>query len=441
MRNRFILIPLAIFIAGISHASYAQELLTVDDALKIALQNNYAIQVAKNDAEIAKNNNRVGAAGMLPFATGTASQDNQVVNTQQSYINGTENNRDGAKSNTLGANVELGWTIFDGLKMFTVKNRLEELQKIGELRMRSQIEQTFLRVIRAYYDVVLAKEQLRSNTEAFELSKKRLELADDKLKAGKSPRTELLKAQVDLNTDKAALMRQENVLKNTKSNLNQALARDLNIQFDVVDTITGYKEYKLEELMNKGAAQNANLLVAKKTQFVNMLAVREIRAERLPLLQLKGGYNYNRQESEAGFLQSAQTSGIHYGAGVSLNLFNGFDVDRRIQNAKINLRSSELMYKDSLLRVQNLIQQAYNNFMLSMQLIDFEDDNLVVARQNYEIADEQYKVGVITAIELRDAQQNLLNNQLRLLTAQYEAKLNETELLRLTGQLMQLPPQ
>ena len=176
--NKYIktaLVILAFLVVSLNAA--AQQVLTLNDALKMALENNYAIQVAKNEATLAQNNNRLGAAGMLPVVTGTVNQDNQVVNTQQTFLNGTENNKNGAKNNNLNANVELGWTIFDGLKMFAVKNRLEELQRIGELRMRANIEQTFVRVTKAYYDVLLAKQQLQSTTNAYANSKNRLAIA------------------------------------------------------------------------------------------------------------------------------------------------------------------------------------------------------------------------------------------------------------------------
>jgi outer membrane protein TolC len=179
-------------------------------------------------------------------------------------------------------------------------------------------------------------------------------------------------------------------------------------------------------------------MIAKKNQQVSLLSVKEMEAERIPTIQLKSGYNYNRQKSEAGFLQSAQNNGFHYGAGLSINLFNGFDVNKRLQNARLNLKSNELVYKDSLTRLQNQVQHAYNNYLLSIQLIAFEKENEKVAHENFDIAKEQYKVGVITSMELRDAQLNLLNSQIRLLNAQYEAQMNETELLRLTGELVKL---
>jgi outer membrane protein len=420
---------------------YAQQVLTLDDALRIALQNNYSIQVAKNDADITKNNNQPGAAGMLPALSGTALQDNQQVDAHQKFTTGVENNRKNAKTHLLAANVELGWTIFDGMKMFATKSKLEELQNIGELRMRSQIEQTFIRVIKAYYDVILAKQQLNANKDAVELSQQRFTFADEKFKAGKSSKTEMLQAQVDLNTDKSNMMRQQNALRNNKTTLNQLLARDVSTAFDVPDTVLVNPDVKLEEIQNKSQSQNANLLIAKKNQQVSLLAVREVRAERMPVIQLWGGNNYNQSQSEAGLVQFSNTNGFHYGAGLSINLFNGFDVSRRLQNNQILLRSSELVYKDSLLRVQTAVTQAYNNYALSLELLKFEQDNLLVNGQNFDIASEQYKVGVITAIELRQAQQNLLLSKTRLLLAQYETKLNETELRRLSGELLQLSSQ
>ncbi len=414
----------------------AQQIISLDDALKLALENNYSIQVARNDAALTKNNNRLGAAGMLPNVFGAVGQDNQVQDTKQKFLSGSENNKDGAKSSNINAGVELGWTIFDGMKMFATKNRLKELQDIGELRMRSQIELTFSKVIKAYMDVVLAKQQLALFTETVLRSQKRYEFADEKLKAGKSPKTELLQAQVDLNTDKSSKIRQETTLKNSKAVLNQLLAREVNTEFDVSETIQLKSEIKLEYIQQKAVSQNAGLQIAKKNQNVNLLTIKEVQAERMPSIQLKSGYNFSRSQSEAGFLQSSQSLGFHYGAGISVNLFNGYDVNRRLINNRLVFRSSEWMYKDSLSKVQSAVAQAWNNYQGSLQLLSFEKQNIQVAEENYSIAEEQYKVGVITSIELRNAQINLINSKTRLLSVQNEAKMNETELLRLSGELL-----
>ena len=415
---------------------HAQHTISLDDALKMALENNYAIKIAKNDAATSKNNNRMGAAGMLPSVFGSAGQDNQIQDTKQKFLSGSENNKDGAKSSNLNAGVELGWTIFDGMKMFATRNRLKELQDIGELKMRSQIELTFSKVIKAYMDVVLAKQQLALYTETLLRSQKRYEFAEEKFKAGKSPKTELLQAQVDLNTDRSSKIRQETILKNSKALLNQLLAIEVNTEFDVNEIIQLKTEIKLEDIQQKAVSQNVGLQIVKKNQNISLLNIKEVQAERMPSLQIKSGYNFSRSQSEAGFLQSSQSLGFHYGAGLSINLFNGYDVNRRLINNRLAFRSSEWIYKDSLGKVQSAVAQTWNNYQGSLQLLTFEKQNIQVAEENYSIAEEQYKLGVITSIELRSAQINLINSKTRLLSVQNEAKMSETELLRLSGELL-----
>ncbi len=427
-----------VFIYLILLNAQAQQILTLNEALKLALENNFSIQVARNEAEISKNNNYAGAAGMLPTIAASANQDNVVNNTQQKFLNGTENNRDVAKSNQLNAGVELGWTIFDGLKMFATKNKLNQLQEIGELKMKLQIEQIFSRVTRAYFEIVQLKKVLNALQQSVTISTERLKLTNDKFTLGKVSKAEVLKAQVDLNTDKSAYMKQLNTLQNAKINLNQLLARSLIIDFEVAENILINKDLKLNELQNKAQLQNTNLLIVKKNNLISSTIINEIKAERLPTLQFKTGYNFNKQSSEAGFLQSSQNNGFHYGAALNFNLFNGFTTDRRITNAILNLKSTDITLKDSLNKLDLAVKQTFNNYSLALQLLALEIENIDLAKNSFELVNEQYKVGVITAIELRDAQQKLLLSETQLSTLQLEAKIAEIELQRLCAEITKM---
>jgi len=424
-----------VFISLIFLNARAQQILTLNEVLKLALENNFSIQVAKNEAEISKNNNYAGAAGMLPTIAASANQDNVVNNTQQKFLNGTENNRDDAKSNQLNTGVELGWTIFDGLKMFATKNKLNQLQEIGELKMKLQIEQVFSKVTRAYFEIVQHKKVLNALQQSVTISSERLKLTNDKFTLGKVSKAEVLKAQVDLNTDKSAYMKQLNSLQNAKINLNQLLARSLIVDFEVAENILINKDLKLAELKNKAKLQNTNLLIIKKNNQISSNTINEIKAERLPTLQFKTGYNFNKQSSEAGFLQSSQTNGFHYGAAINFNLFNGFNTDRRITNAMLNLKSTDITLKDSLQKLDLAVQQTFNNYSLALQLLAIEIENIDLAKNSFELVNEQYKVGVITAIELRDVQQKLLLSETQLSALQLEAKIAEIELQRLCAEI------
>lgn len=417
---------------------FAQPVLTLNDALKLALENNFSIQLAKVDAEVDANNNRPGASGMLPVVTGTAGIDNQVVNTRQKFLNGSENNREGALSSQMNANLEMGWTVFDGFKMFAARSRLAELEKSGELRLRAQIENVFVKVIRIYYGVVLAKAQLGSAQEAVDISTQRLNFVTEKFVAGKSAKTEMLKAQVDLNTDKASLIRAQLQYEQAKSELNLLLARDLLTPLEATDSVYVKSDLNLNELIVSAGQNNTGLQLLKTNKEISLYSLREARSERMPVIQLKSGYNFSRQQSQAGFLQSAQNIGFHYGAGLNMNLFNGFETRRKTKNAELTLKASELIYRDSQARMQHAIQQAWANYAMSVRLIGFEQENLKVSREHFDIATEQYRIGVITTVELRDAQLNYHNNEIRLLNAQFEGRMHETELKRLSGTLLKL---
>jgi len=427
-----------VFISLIFLNARAQQILTLNEVLKLALENNFSIQVAKNEAEISKNNNYAGAAGMLPTIAASANQDNVVNNTQQKFLNGTENNRDDAKSNQLNTGVELGWTIFDGLKMFATKNKLNQLQEIVELKMKLQIEQIFSKVTRAYFEIVQHKKVLNALQQSVTISSERLKLTNDKFTLGKVSKVEVLKAQVDLNTDKSAYMKQLNSLQNAKINLNQLLARSLIVDFEVAENILINKDLKLAELQNKAKLQNTNLLIIKKNNQISSNTINEIKAERLPTLQFKTGYNFNKQSSEAGFLQSSQTNGFHYGAAINFNLFNGFNTDRRITNAMLNLKSTDITLKDSLQKLDLAVQQTFNNYSLALQLLAIEIENIDLAKNSFELVNEQYKVGLITAIELRDVQQKLLLSETQLSALQLDAKIAEIELQKLCAEITKM---
>jgi outer membrane protein TolC len=415
----------------------AQETLSLKQAYEIALKNNYAIQIAYSELDIVKRNNSLGNAGMLPTLTGTVNQDNQVINTKQKFLSGAENNRDGAKSNTLNANVELGWTIFNGMKMYATRSKLTELEALGEIRLQQQIESTITKIAKTYFDVLLAKDQLKSAKEFVEISEKRLAVAKAKLEIGKSPKSDMLTALVNLNSDIAALKKLETQFKNSKLGLNQLLGLPISFNYDVSDSLSPNDQYQFEKLKEQTAANNTGIKMAKLNQSVAQYQLRELKGERYPSLQLRSGYNYSKQESEAGFLQSSNTNGLHYGFGVNMNLFNGFDVDRRVNNAKIGFKMSELLLKDSLLKLEIALMQAYQIYLTNIDLYKFELNNLEVAKQNFELAKLQQDQGMISINDLRIAQVNLVQSVVRLQQAAYDSKLSEIELQRISGTLFQ----
>src|SRR5436190_4379082 len=137
----------------------AQERLTLDDAIAKALEYNYDIQVSKLAAEQAARNNTAGNAGILPNINGNAGVNTGLTHSHIEFADGRVQEANNAQSVSYNAAVTLGWTLFDGGRMLIQKRRLNELETIGDVQLRLQIQSTISQVIQAYAQVAWQKQQ------------------------------------------------------------------------------------------------------------------------------------------------------------------------------------------------------------------------------------------------------------------------------------------
>lgn len=213
--------------------AYGQQKLTLEEAISLALKNNYDIRLIKNDAAIAKNNANWGNAGMLPLVTGDFSTGGSRQNTVQTQASGTERRIDGARNSNMAYGVGLNWTIFDGFSMFANYDRLKALQEQGEKNATAQIFNTITDVINAYYNMSKQQQLVIAADSTITISAFRLRIAKNKLQLGRGSKLDVLAAQVDYNADTSAYLQQKNLLNNQMVTLNQLLARDVNTKFTV----------------------------------------------------------------------------------------------------------------------------------------------------------------------------------------------------------------
>jgi len=410
--------------------------LTPEEAIKIALSNNYSINVARNEAEIADNNANIGNAGFLPFLDANGSYSKSINNTRQEFFDGRNVERDGAESSNLSLGVSLNWTIFDGLRMFASLDRLKALRETGELNFRLEVENNISEIISTYYNIVRLEEVLEVIRTNIQISEERVKIAQAELEVGTGSRFDLRQAQVDLNDDKSSLLREELNLMQAKTLLNTLMGVDVKTEFSVVDTIIFREDIVYEDILLTAKEKNVQLKLAEENRIISELDINLARSEIFPSITLNAGYNFTESESEAGLLQVNRNYGFNYGVTASLNLFNGLNTRREIENAEVRLKNSELIYNEALQAVDAAIINVFNKYENSKQIVELEKQNLAAAEENLDIALERLKLGNITPLEFRETQIDLFNAKSRLVAAQYEAKSAETELLRLSGQLV-----
>ncbi len=413
----------------------AQEILTLEEAINLALKNNHDIKISKNTFEIALNNYSPGNAGLLPTVDLSSGYTKSSNNTKQQYFDGRSINRTGALSNSLNLGVTLNWTIFDGLANYNNYRKLKETKELAQTSTIATSEDIIANVMLAYYDILRQKEILKTFKENIAISEQRVRIAEEKYKVGTGSKTELLQAKADLNADQNSLLRQETELKNAKVNLNLLLGRDPNIDFDISDTIN-VKNLSFEELKVKALENNRSILIAKANREIAKLNLNSVKSRFLPKINFFIGYNFNRSNSQAGFIASNQNLGFNYGLNFSFNIFNGFNSVREYENSQYEVLNSEIRYEQIKDIVEAQILKLYESYKTSLKLIELEKENLEIARENVEIAIERYRLGVLTPLELREAQKTYIDAESRLISALYQAKVAEINLLKLSGQLI-----
>lgn len=413
----------------------AQELLSLEEALALALENNYDIRIAENQKQMSAVNNTIGNAGMLPNVNLSAGHTRNQNNTYQEYFDGRIRESPDARSNTTTAGVQLNWTLFDGMKMFITKEKLEKLQEQGETAFRMQTENLLASVTELYHAVVIEEKLYQVFLETLKVSSERKNIAFRKFELGSGSELSYLQAAVDLNADSAMLMQQNLNVQNAKRQLNVLLGNDPSFDFKVEQTMVFLSVPPETELWNHAVSNNPQLLIARSQVQISELEWKEARSSNYPGIDLNSGYSYLKSASEVGILQSNRNLGLSAGLSLRYTLFDGMNRKRTISLAQIEKNISELNLLKTELDIKSGFSKLYSEYTTNIQLMRFEEENQKLASRNFAIAVEKYRLGAITDIELRETQLKLLDAGTRYLTAQYRSKLTETELFRMTGYL------
>jgi outer membrane protein TolC len=423
-------------LAFIPLLGFSQELLTTEQAVNIALENNYSIRIARNQAEMAANNVTYGNAGFLPSVDLGATHNSNIQNARQEYLSGQINERDNARSSSLNMNAALNWTLFDGLAMFVTYEKLKEFEEMGELAARAAIERTIVNVLTSYHDLVRQKQRLQVIDKSIAISEERIRLADEKFQLGAASRLDILQAQVDYNTDRSDLLNSQELFRISKIRLNNLMARDINIDFEVAEQIEKVELPEWNQLYEAVFTNNTFLQMSFTENRIASLELRETQARRMPRLNANAGYSFVNSESESGFIISNRTSGLNYGLALNWNVFNGFNLNRQIANARIMQENAEIELLDYRALLEADLMATWLSMESRIKLAEFEAENLEVADMNLAIAMERFRLGELSGLELREAQKNYLAAEGRLITARYQAKIVEVGLREISGVLI-----
>lgn len=438
MKLRFFAAVVLICLSG--KITLAQEQVTLERAVTLALEKNYDVMAAKAVADAAEVNKDYAWGAFVPQINGVASTLHTENNQQLEFADATRNNQGSAESNNQSASIQLNWTLFDGTRMFAARERIASVDKQSELLLKEQMTNTISSVIIIYYDIVRQKQQLKATIEQMSVSEERVKLAQRKLDVGTGIKPELLQARVDYNAQRAQVLQQESLIIQLKQQLNVAVGLQLPAQFEVSDTIIIDTNVDEEILSTNLETANYGLMAQRENLHIAHATLRENRSFYFPTLSLNGAYTYNRNDNVRlinpfGPVFSL-SDGFNYGLTLNVPILNNFNVRRSNQIAKIGIDQQQIFYDRSKAVINMGLNNALVDYRNAKQILQLEEETIGLAKENVFIALEGFKRGVTTFIELRTAQQSLEDAYNRLISARYNTKLAETELLRLSGGLL-----
>lgn len=422
----------------VTGAAEAQRVFNLKECIQTGLERNYSLRIVRNEEQISRNNATPGNAGYLPTVDLEGGFSGTMNNNRTNRSEGGTEKQNGVNSETADVGLNVNWTVFDGFGIQAEYARLKELERMGELNTRLTIEDFVADLSAEYYNLIRQKIRLRNLRSTLELSRERLRIVEERYFIGSMSRLDLQQAQVDFNADSSQVLNQLEVVHTSRIRLNQLMALD-NVEEQIVipDSVIYPNPFLDEvELWKNTLASNASLLIAQQNRTLSELDYKKVKSRDYPYVRLNAGYGYTTNWYEVGATDWQQRLGLNYGVTVGVNLFDGLNRRRERRNARIRIENQELRLQELELALRADMSNFWMAYQNNLDLWSLEKENLVAAQENYRIAIDRYKLGELSGIELREAQNSLLAAEERRSIAEYATKLCEISLLQLSGQIL-----
>ncbi len=422
-----------ILVQGLSVNS--QQRITLKEAIETALKNSYDIKLVENTTAIAKNNNAYGVAGALPTITANASDNKTSSTIQQKFADAARNTtKPGVSGNTVNTGVTASLTLFNGYRIQTTKERLAVLENQSNSLLQTQIQNTTATVMQQYYNIVRQQAYLTTIEKSIEASQQRLDIVKAKQKVGVANEADILQSNLDLNALVQAKQNQLLVIDQAKGDLLNTMVMPSNASVLISDSIFVDGTLNLKDVESKSLLNPSLQSVAQQIK-INQLIEKETRSLMYPTLRASTGYNYNSNQSEAGFSLLNETYGLFFGVNLSIPLYAGGASKKSYKNAKINTASANAQYDNAVSKMSTNVTKTFQSYQTSMQQMTTEKENYKMSQALLNLVMQKFQLGQATIVDVKQAQQSFENAGFRLVSLVYTAKIAEVELKRMSNQL------
>jgi len=411
-----------------------QPLITLKNAIDTTLKNSFDIQLAAKNIDIARINNTAGMAGGLPAINASIVDNQSSTDVLQKLNSGVEIKKSNATSNALTSNLTAGILLFNGFKVEATRERLRILQKQSEIELNLQVQNSIALVMSKYFDIVRQLEYLKIIQTLLDVSEKKLEIVNQRRKAGMANDADFLQASIDLNSTQQNLKSQQLVVEQTKTELLQLMSIRNYYTFDVKDSIVVDKSIELNSVIEY-LRKNPQYVSSEQQVRINEQVVKEITTLRYPSLRLNTGLNFNRSQSSAGLTLVNQNIGPYAGVTVQVPIYNGNTYKIQKETAVFNVDNSKIQLQSLLNTLTADVIKTYQAYNTSLEQLKSQQNSVELSGKLIKVVMEQFKVNQATILDVKAAQASFETTCYQLVNLTYAAKIAEIELKRLRFQL------
>lgn len=413
-----------------------QSVLKLDEAVSIAMEQNFGIQISTLEQTIDEMGIYKSNAGIGPIIDLNSNFRTTGNNVNQSFLDGREVNRWGRSINP-SANISLNLTLYNGGRMRATYQGLKMLGEYGEIEKKLIIQSTLVEVMVAYFDIVKHKQTLIYLNSIIEYYNERLKITDQRWQVGKGSKIDFLQSKTDLNAQLSEVTRAENNLRNAKVILNGLLNRHPSEDFEIEESERIPSNYVLSNLEDRAINQNRDIVLLQKALEISYKEEQEVSAARKPQILLNGSVGYSYIDTNTGFLSNSQNLAGIIGLSARWNLFNGHHTKNQIAISRIRTQVIEKRQENLELQIINDLTMAYNQYQSDKELLEFEQQNKAIAEENLSISLEKFRLGGSSILVLSEAQRAYDTALNRLVNSEYNVKISELNILRLSGSLVE----
>ncbi len=425
---------------------YSQTSLTIEQAINIALENNYQLKQAENNRNLADTRVRSAQADFLPSLnagfSGSRNVGRQFVQEDLSFEDRT--------TYGLGGSVNANVTIFDGFANISSLRASRANRESEELNFKRLKENVMFDTASRFLELVLNKELLTIAESNLEASRSQLERISAQVEVGRSPTIDQYNQEAIVANDELSVIQRENALESSKARLIRIMQDDTITEVDpVMPTVEEMAlmplDLNLQEMISAALEQRSDIRAQEFNIESNFQNYRIARGQHLPTITASAGINGSYSDqltdpitgetvafSDQFFDQNVRRS---LGFSIQIPIFNRWNTRTNIESAKVQLRNSELAMENVRFQVTEEVRQAYNDYMSIVKELESSEKALIAAERAYETEQQRYEVGSSTLIELNQANANYVQAQGNRIQAVYNFVFQEKLLDYYIGQL------